>query len=198
MTNLTQVRGRSAYRLAALLCALAAWLFPCAGGASTSAPDPVRAHDAASRSTSTNAPRTRRALPARIARAAAAKTAPVATPAMTPPGRAGMVIEVDPLPGEAATVTPDPIQALASDRDPALSRSTDGLEVITFPDGSQRVNLQGRFRAYSVATIGVDGRVRTACTDDPVTALGLARAATTSSSTPTARVPRLPVGPQEE
>ena len=68
--------------------------------------------------------------------------------------------------------------------------------MITYPDGSQRVDLRGRFRAYSVLTLGADGSPRVACVDDGATALALLRAA--APHTPTPRPARVVVGPREE
>ena len=83
-------------------------------------------------------------------------------PAPDPPVRAGLV-EGEPTPaapGDAGIM-------------PSIQRSTEGLQVETLPGGWRRVNLQGRFRAYSVVTIGADGALRLSCADDPVSALGL-------------------------
>jgi hypothetical protein len=120
---------------------------------------------------------------------------PVALGAPSPTrsgGRAGLVIDVDPLGGEASLTT----QAegpLHPDADPAFTRSTEGLVLEINPDGSRRVNLEGRFRAYSVATIAADGSITMACTDDHASAIGLARAAA-----PRPPAPRVAFGPREE
>jgi hypothetical protein len=76
-----------------------------------------------------------------------------------------------------------------------ITRSTDGLVLQVLPDGSRRVNLQGRFRAYSVIAIAPDGALRMACVDDQAAALALAAAA---ASAPAARAHRVPFGPGEE
>ena len=75
---------------------------------------------------------------------------------------------------------------------PSVDRSTEGLVIETLPGGWRRVNLQGRFRAYSVVTIGADGALHMACADDPAAALAAAGA-------PPARHARRPlIGPREE
>ena len=199
MPSITRVHGRSARRGAAIvsLIALAAMPLSRPVPASTPAPEAAGGREAARAGSRTVSQRSRRAPPARVIRGvsgAAIATAP--RPIAAAPGRAGMVIEIDPLPGEIGVASTDPIPAIPAALDPALDRSTRGLEVLTLPDGSQRVDLRGRFRSYSVATIGADGRLSTACADHPATALGLARAASTSN--PTASTPRVPVGPREE
>jgi hypothetical protein len=96
------------------------------------------------------------------------------------------VLEGDP-PTAAADGAP------SAERRPAPARSTEGLQRVTFADGSQRVDLQGRFRAYTVLTLAADGTPRVACADDPAAALALARA-----GAPCARPARPVFGPREE
>ena len=86
-------------------------------------------------------------------------------------------------------------QRLLPVRETALNRSTDGLVLQVLPNGSRRVNLQGRFRAYSVVAIGGDGLLRMACADDQAAALALAAA---SAHPPAARARRVAFGPREE
>lgn len=120
------------------------------------------------------------------------------SPAHTP-GRPGLIVEVDPPAGEvSATVGgSDVARQIASDA--ALTRSTDGLEVQMLPDGSRRVDLQGRFRSYSVVTISADGTLTMACADDQASAIGLASAAALRSQTDHApRAARAVFGPREE
>jgi hypothetical protein len=117
------------------------------------------------------------------------------------PARAGLVVEVDPPAGQPSA-TADPSEGARQIGDAAdLTRSTDGLEVQMLPDGSRRVDLQGRFRSYSVVTIAADGSLRMACADDPASALGIARAAALRAPAgPNAgsRTGRTPCGPREE
>ena len=124
----------------------------------------------------------------------AARQAPTHAPA-----RAGLVIEVDPPAGQpSATADPsDVARRIAADA--ALERSTDGLVVETLADGSRRVDLQGRFRAYSVVTVAADGSLHLACTDDPARAIGIAQAvAHRTQAEPGPRTARTPCGPREE
>jgi hypothetical protein len=52
---------------------------------------------------------------------------------------------------------------MAAARPTILDRSSDGLEVITRPDGSAYVDLQGRFFTYSVVKVDDAGNVATQC-----------------------------------
>ncbi len=126
----------------------------------------------------------------------AARRAP---PPVQAPGRAGLVVEVDPPPGEASATVGGADAARQIANDAALTRSTDGLQVQMLPDGSRRVDLQGRFRSYTVASLSADGTLSMACADDQAGAIALARAAALRS--PADRAPRLTrarVGPREE
>ncbi len=119
-------------------------------------------------------------------------------PAATARGRAGMVVGIDPASGELGPPTAEQLQTIRAQSDPTLDRSTAGLEVVTFPDGSQRVNLQGRFRAYSVLTIGADGVAHMECVEGRGSALALARAGARSIGPYPAHATRALVGPREE
>lgn len=109
-----------------------------------------------------------------------------------------MVVGIDPASGELGPPTAEQLQTIRAQLDPTLDRSTAGLEVMTFPDGSQRVNLQGRFRAYSVVTIGADGAAHMECVEGRGSALALARAGALSIGPCPARTTRALVGPREE
>jgi hypothetical protein len=102
-----------------------------------------------------------------------------------PPARPGLVE------GEPSAAPGDPITAHAESM-PSVDRSTEGLVVETLPGGGRRVNLQGRFRAYTVVTLGADGALHVACADDPASALALAGGASMR------HVPRPLIGPREE
>jgi hypothetical protein len=124
----------------------------------------------------------------------AARPAPTHAPA-----RAGLVIEVDPPAGQPSVAAdPSDVARQVAD-DAALARSTDGLTVQVLADGSRRVDLQGRFRSYSVVTIAADGSLTMACADDPVSALGIARAAALRlPAEPGPRTARTSCAPREE
>jgi hypothetical protein len=50
---------------------------------------------------------------------------------------------------------------------PALDRSMTGLTVVTRPDGSKHLDLQGRFQEYAVIRLLPDGRKEQACVQGP-------------------------------
>jgi hypothetical protein len=118
------------------------------------------------------------------------------TPAVARHGRAGMVVGIDPASGELGPPTAEQLRTIQAASDPSLDHSTQGLQVISLPDGSQRVNLEGRFRAYSVVTIGPDGLAHLDCVEDRASALALAHAG--SIAPRPAHVSRVVVGPREE
>lgn len=100
----------------------------------------------------------------------------------------GLILEGDPpTAGSRGTFQAAP--------DPSIARSTEGLVIQVLPDGSRRVNLQGRFRAYSAVAIAADGALRMACADDQAAALAIAAAAAHAPST---RAHRVAFGPGEE
>ena len=100
----------------------------------------------------------------------------------------GLVLEGDP-------PTAGPRGTLQTTPDPSITRSTDGLVIQVLPNGSRRVNLQGRFRAYSAVAIAADGALRMACADDQAAALAIAAAA---AHAPATRAHRVAFGPGEE
>lgn len=77
---------------------------------------------------------------------------------------AGMRVAIDP---ETGDLVPMPADGLAREfsMDRALSRSSAGLVEEIQPDGSVRVNLQGRFQSASVVRL-VDGELQKTCTHD--------------------------------
>jgi hypothetical protein len=76
---------------------------------------------------------------------------------------AGMQVAIDPHTGRLRQPTPSERQALAKALGRSLNRSTEGLTVTRFPNGMQKVDLQGRFQNTSVATIDEHGRVSHRC-----------------------------------
>ncbi len=118
--------------------------------------------------------------PKRAAHAAAhaTRTAKPAPPA-TAPARAGMIegdpSEVAPIPSAAEPLRAGPVP------DVALDRSTRGLMLIRRSDGSSSVNLQGRFRNYTVFTIAADGSSRISCVEDAAAAIEMVRRAGAST-----------------
>jgi len=83
----------------------------------------------------------------------------------TLPGSAGMHVALDPETGELGMPSPEQQKQLHAELDEMLSRSTDGLRREVLPDGTVRVNLQGRFQNASIATIDAQGRLHTGCID---------------------------------
>jgi hypothetical protein len=104
-----------------------------------------------------------------------------------------MVVGVDPSSGEIGPPTREQLETLRRGPDPALDRSGVGLERVLRGDGSQHVDLRGRFRAYSVVQIGADGTARMGCLEDHASAL---RWVAGTADRPAAS--RRPFGPREE
>ena len=75
-------------------------------------------------------------------------------------------VHIDPKTGKivAPPTTAQATQPLMQD-DPALNGSTKGLRVELLPDGSKRVDLQGRFMHYAMARVTEDGIVISSCSD---------------------------------
>jgi hypothetical protein len=142
-----------------------------------------------------HAPRVRPCALALMALLAAASAA--AGPARTPaaPPQAASVIEGEP--GDPA-LAPDTARQL--EREAAVSRSTRGLALVRRPDGSGYVNLQGRFRAWSVITIAPDGTVHRSCFDHAGHAAAHVRAASAVEAGVAFRsvAPRCGLGPRED
>lgn len=79
-----------------------------------------------------------------------------------PEPAAGLKVVVDPATG--ALVVPSrtkrlSLSQLSPEMREALSTSSDGLVEVTTANGTVLVNLQGRFRSASIATVGEDGQV---------------------------------------
>jgi len=65
--------------------------------------------------------------------------------------------------------TPTPPAALSPDLTTALRRDSEGLVVETAADGSQKLNLQGRFRSVLVAQRNPDGTISITSANDQTT-----------------------------
>ncbi|REJ85873.1 MAG: hypothetical protein DWQ30_01580 [Acidobacteria bacterium] len=83
---------------------------------------------------------------------------PVAAPEAT--GRAGRRAFVDPATLRLVPPPPPDKQTPETFTDP-LAFSDEGLEVETLPDGTMKVDLQGRFRQGLYARRGADGEITT-------------------------------------
>lgn len=103
---------------------------------------------------------------------AATETSPGAVPVAgndgieMAPGHAGMRVSIDPDTGELGMPTPEQQKAMDDDLREMLSRSADGLQPEVLPDGSVRVDLQGRFQSVSVASIDAAGQLHTGCIEN--------------------------------
>jgi len=129
--------------------------------------DAVSAPEAMTPSETTPAPAPAIEAAARPAPAAAAS---VSTPEPAPvTGTAGMIATIDPETGRLGR--PDAARRAAITRAsagspfgvPDLDRSDIGLQVVRLPDGTEMVNLQGRFQEHVVARVGPSGRIETDC-----------------------------------
>jgi hypothetical protein len=89
-------------------------------------------------------------------------------------GEAGLYAVLDPETGELAgglraqrllSEKSGPDLAADPDLRNMLSRSTEGLVAVAHPDGRVGVHLQGRFMNASVARLGDDGTLQTACVE---------------------------------
>ena len=94
-----------------------------------------------------------------------ADTAAYTTNAGDPVGAAAMRVRLDPESGTLLLDTSAVAADKATDLEAMLSRSDEGLVSERLPNGTVRVDLQGRFQNASVAHIGADGLVHTNCTD---------------------------------
>lgn len=75
-----------------------------------------------------------------------------------------MRASLDPETG-ALSVNPAPAGSFKM-LDAALSRSSSGLNEETLPNGTVRLDLQGRFMSASVAHLDANGHLQTTCTED--------------------------------
>ncbi len=106
---------------------------------------------------------------ARPPRAAAPHTTVAPAPA-TPPAPAlwapGMIVAVDPETGALVLPSPAEVQRLRGAERTGLLRSSAGLVEQRFPDGTVMVDLQGRFREFTVVQADPSGRPRFECVHD--------------------------------
>jgi len=106
-------------------------------------------------------------------------------PAQIPATTQGMRVYRDPLTGRLgplpAGVTP-PGLTLSEQR--MLSRTDQGLKSRTLPSGGVAINLQGRYRNMSVATVGSNGQATVNCTITPAEAAAVLQAGQQSATEP--------------
>ena len=79
----------------------------------------------------------------------------------------GQTIQVDSQTGQIQELTPEEAQRLAAGIKKLVNKSSDGLESVVHEDGSESVDLKGRFQSVAVAKIDEDGNLVTACFDSP-------------------------------
>jgi hypothetical protein len=85
----------------------------------------------------------------------------------TPRAQSGMRVWIDPETGAIRQPTEAERKAVAErfSVDALLNKSSEGLLVITKPDGAKFIDLQGRFMHTLVVTITEDGTMLTRCFD---------------------------------
>lgn len=91
-------------------------------------------------------------------------------PAAGPSGQDGLRVYIDPETGEILDEIPpearERIERRAREQYP-LNYSHEGLESVTLPDGSVRLDLQGRFRSFQSVRRNDDGTLEHLCTQHP-------------------------------
>jgi hypothetical protein len=80
---------------------------------------------------------------------------------------AGMQVAIDPKTGRLRQPTPEERAKLAKALGMSLNRSEDGLKVVRYANGMERVDLNGRFQSLSVAKVGANGKVQERCVTNP-------------------------------
>ncbi len=75
----------------------------------------------------------------------------------------GMQVAIDPRTGKLRSLTREEAKALFEGMRKHLSQSTEGLTPVQHPDGSESVDLEGRFESLSVTKVNPDGSVSTKC-----------------------------------
>jgi len=80
-------------------------------------------------------------------------------------GGAALRVHVDPETGEIVPVPVTGLDKAELDRQmkESLNRSSEGLQQVHHPDGRVSMDLQGRYRSLSVATVDSNGQYRAGC-----------------------------------
>src|SRR5262245_13171421 len=71
---------------------------------------------------------------------------------------AGQTVAIDRQTGKLRPPTPEEARNLAERLTNFLNRSDQGLTIVTHPNGTQSVDLQGRFQSVALARINSDGK----------------------------------------
>lgn len=96
----------------------------------------------------------------------ASKPDSTASAGTSPKGAMGMRVYVDPETGALVDRPVTPAQKNAAAAENAQFRQDDtGLKVVTHPDGSISIDLEGRFQMATEAQVSADGSVRVTCND---------------------------------
>jgi hypothetical protein len=130
-------------RCAVAALAACAWLALCAA---TDAAPPRRAQARARRHV------------AAPAKPVAQRAAPVAAP--------GMLVGIDPETGLLGMPSPEQVLQLSPSEKTGLLHTDAGLTPVRLPDGTLKLDLQGRYMEYSVVRLDAQGRPRSGCIDD--------------------------------
>ena len=105
---------------------------------------------------------------------------------------AGQTVAIDRKTGKLRQLTPEEAKALAAGVKAMLNRSTEGLTVVHHPNGTQSVDLQGRFQSLVVARANPDGTVSEKCVTNIDEASSFLAVSGQSSRTSTEKNGRLP------
>lgn len=76
---------------------------------------------------------------------------------------AGQTVAIDRQTGKLRPPTPEEARRLAEGLKNFLSRSDQGLTIVTHPNGAQSVDLQSRFQSVTLAKINRDGSTSEKC-----------------------------------
>lgn len=80
---------------------------------------------------------------------------------------AGQEVEVNSQTGQLKELTPEEAQKLAKGLHRMVNKSSDGLDEVYNADGSETVDLAGRFRHVTVAREDENGNLVQSCVDNP-------------------------------
>lgn len=85
--------------------------------------------------------------------------------APTSPQGAALRVHLDPETGDIVPVPVTGLDKAELDRQmkESLNRSSEGLQQVHHPDGRVSMDLQGRFRSLSVATVDSNGQAKVGC-----------------------------------
>jgi hypothetical protein len=79
----------------------------------------------------------------------------------------GQQVQVDSQTGKIQELTPEEAQKMAAGLKRLVNKSSEGLNEVHHADGSDSVDLEGRFQNVTVAKVDEDGNLITSCVDTP-------------------------------